>query len=79
MTAHLCSHCGGTGFIGDEPCEFCAATGRSSNGEKTPSRLERQVWVALALLALAELLAIGYGCRWLILAYVSDCGPWGGA
>jgi hypothetical protein len=24
-----CPHCGGTGFDGDEPCEFCAGAGRA--------------------------------------------------
>lgn len=28
---NLCTHCGGTGFQGDEPCEFCAASGREAS------------------------------------------------
>lgn len=37
-TKALCRHCGGTGFDGDEPCDFCAASGRSETGAEPASQ-----------------------------------------
>lgn len=36
-----CPHCGGTGFQGDDPCEFCSATGRDGQLEDA---LRGSVW-----------------------------------
>lgn len=53
----LCRHCCGTGFEGDEPCEFCSATGREGRLEdalrgpvwwNSITRAERAHWLQLA-------------------------------
>ena len=52
-----CSHCGGTGFEGDDPCEFCSATGREAHLEdalrgslwwNSMSPTERRHWLEVA-------------------------------
>lgn len=52
-----CQHCGGTGFEGDDPCEFCCATGRDGHIENalrgsiwwnSISRAERRHWLEVA-------------------------------
>ncbi|MGB6485480.1 MAG: hypothetical protein WBE91_01170 [Steroidobacteraceae bacterium] len=54
-TESRCLHCGGTGFEGDDPCEFCDATGRDAQDARagmawfnsmTPA--ERAHWLEVA-------------------------------